>query len=64
MTIFGGFHECTGDALSLCSTNSRAGKRITFLIGSEADAPFYRANDDELSQNGAWEGWAKMDRGY
>ena len=27
------------------------GKRITFLIGSEAQAAFYRANDEELSQN-------------
>lgn len=27
------------------------GKRITFLIGSDAQAAFYRANDEELSQN-------------
>ena len=32
-------------------TMSIFGKRITFLIGCDAQAPFYRANDEELSQN-------------
>jgi sterol 14-demethylase len=27
------------------------GYKATFLLGPDAHAPFYRANDDELSQN-------------
>ena len=45
-TILAGYKAC-GPVFTL----EFLGHRMTFLVGPEAHAPFFRANDEELSQN-------------
>jgi sterol 14-demethylase len=39
------------DKCGNCFTMEFLGNRLTFMLGPDAHAPFFRANDEELSQN-------------